>query len=86
MQTNLEARLKKLEAKNPAPDPWDELNSAQLQALELSLRAEHEGGEPSDEVLWNEGMSRVGYEMALESISTELAERIVAWVQKNPSA
>jgi len=33
MQRSVEARLQKLETLNPEPDPWDELNFAQLTAL-----------------------------------------------------
>jgi hypothetical protein len=79
MQRSVEARLQKLETLSPEPDPWDELSFAQLTALDLMLRAVDESGAVTDEILWNEGISRDKFEIAQQSLTPELLESLATW-------
>ncbi len=78
MLGKIEARLQRLEARIEAPSPLDDLTTKQITAMCFSLRAKL-GEEVTDELLWNNAMSREGYEAALASVSTETWERVAAW-------
>jgi|HubBroStandDraft_6_1064221.scaffolds.fasta_scaffold975974_1 hypothetical protein len=82
MASRLAARLCRLEARNPEPNPLEELTGSQARALLLYLNSLREGA-VSDETLWHAGMSREAYEAALNSISQETWKRLVArWEKK----
>jgi len=49
----------------------------------LFLDSRPEAAEVSDETLSHNGMTREGYEAALNSISDEMFERLTAWTNKN---
>ncbi len=83
MASTLLARLCRLEAKYPEPNPFEEFTDDQLGALLLFLDSRPEAAEVSDETLWHNGMTREGYEAALNSISDEMFERLTAWTNKN---
>jgi uncharacterized SAM-binding protein YcdF (DUF218 family) len=82
MASRLAGRLSRLEARNPEPDPLEELTSEQTHALILHIRSLLEKAGVSDETLWREGMSRERYEAALNSISQETMQRIAARAEK----
>ena len=83
MANALLARLCRLEAKYPEPNPLEELTDGQLGALLLFLDSRTEATEVSDETLSHNGMTREGYEVALNSISDEMFKRLTAWTNKN---
>ena len=83
MQRSLDARLRKLEARIETPSPFDELNYEQKKALGICIDAELDrraglDSEVTDELLWNNAMSRESYDAALASISPEMWEGIWA--------
>ena len=47
--------------------------------LVLILREVEEGKEVTDEMLWNEGVSRDKFETARQSLTPELIDRLSAW-------
>jgi hypothetical protein len=78
MLGKIEARLQRLEARIEAQPPLDDLTTEQITAMCFSLRAQL-GEEVTDELLWDNAMSRESYEAALASVSEQTWERIAAW-------
>jgi hypothetical protein len=77
MLGKIEARLQRLEARIEAQSPLDDLTTEQITAMCFSLRAKL-GEVVTDELLWNNAISREGYEAALASVSEEMWERVLA--------
>jgi hypothetical protein len=85
MASSLAARLSRLEAKYPEPDPNEELTHEQRHSLILKIDSLLKKTEVSDETLWHAGISRERYEAGLNSISPELWKRLMAsWEKKSP--
>ena len=82
MASRLAARLSRLEAKYPEPDPLEELTHEQRHSLLLYISSLLEKAEVSDETLWREGMSSERYEAALNSVSQETIHRIAVRAEK----
>ena len=73
MASRLAARLSRLEARNPEPDPLGELTREQKRSLLLYIRSLLENAEVSDEALLRAGISRERYEAALNRITPEMS-------------